>query len=176
MKRIVFLVSGSGGTLRFLYYAIDVLQLNYQIVGVIADRNCHSLRFAENKDVYSKKIKYSKDNFEELREELLFLQPDIVITNIHKIIDEETLTLWNDKFINIHYSLLPSFGGLIGMDTISKAKEQNVRFIGSTCHKVNKDVDSGEILQQGCFSVDWYNEEFVIDTVKSRRKKAKQQV
>lgn len=165
MKKIVFLVSGSGGTLKFLYHAIKVLNINFKIVGVIADRECQSLKFAENENIFSKKIKYTKENVGELREQLFSLNPDIIITNIHKIIDEETLTIWDDKFINVHYSLLPSFGCLIGMETIIKAKNQNVKFIGSTCHKVTKDVDAGKILQQGCFSVDWNNEEFVIESI-----------
>lgn len=165
MKKIVFLVSGSGGTLKFSYYAIKVLKINFHIVGVIADRECKSLKFAESVNIFSKKIKYTKDNVEELRVLLFSLNPDIIVTNIHKIIDEETLTLWDNKFFNVHYSLLPSFGGLIGMETIVKAKEQNVKFIGGTCHKVNKVVDSGMILQQGCFRVDWDNEELVVDSV-----------
>lgn len=159
------MVSGSGGTLKFLYYAIRILKINYQIIGVIADRDCLALDFAKNENIYSKKIKYSQNNADELREQLFSLNPDIIVTNIHKIIDEHTLNLLGDKFVNVHYSLLPSFGGLIGMETIEKAKEQNVKFIGGTCHKVNKSVDSGKILQQGCFSVDWNNEELIIDSV-----------
>lgn len=165
MIRIVFLVSGSGGTLKFLFNAIRILNINFEIVGVIADRECQSLQFAEKENIYSKKIKYTKDNVEELREQLFFLNPDIIVTNIHKIIDEETLSYWENKFLNVHYSLLPSFGGLIGMETVEKAKEQNVKFIGGTCHKVNKNVDSGKILQQGCFSVDWNDEKLVVDSV-----------
>ena len=165
MIRIVFLVSVSGGTLKFLFNAIRILNINFEIVGVIADRECQSLQFAEKENIYSKKIKYTKDNVEELREQLFFLNPDIIVTNIHKIIDEETLSYWENKFLNVHYSLLPSFGGLIGMETVEKAKEQNVKFIGGTCHKVNKNVDSGKILQQGCFSVDWNDEKLVVDSV-----------
>ncbi|WP_166921701.1 formyltransferase family protein [Flavobacterium poyangense] len=165
MKKIVFLVSGDGGTLKFLYHAINFLNLNFQIVGVIADRECQSLQFAEKENIFSLKIKYTKENTEELQKQLFFLNPDLIITNIHKIIDEKTLGIWENKFINVHYSLLPGFAGLIGMDTVKKAKDQNVKFIGSTCHLVNKEVDSGMILQQGCFSVDWENDNFVIDTV-----------
>lgn len=165
MKRIVFLVSGDGGTLKFLYYAIELLNANFQIVGVLADRECNSLNFASNKNIYSKKIIYTKDNRDELRMHLSLLNPDIIVTNIHKIIDEETLKLWDKKFINVHYSLLPSFGGIIGMETVRKAKQQNVKFIGGTCHEVTKEVDGGKILQQGCFSVDWEDDCFVVDTI-----------
>lgn len=165
MKRIVFLVSGSGGTLKFLFYAIELLRIQFDIVGVIADRQCGSLEFAQSKAIYSKKIIYTRNKVEELRTQLSHLNPDIIITNIHKIIDEETLNLWNEKFLNVHYSLLPSFSGLIGMETIKKAKEQNVKFIGGTCHSVSKEVDAGKILQQGCFGYDWENDENAGDTV-----------
>ena len=165
MKRIIFLVSGSGGTLKFLLNAFELVKIHYQIVGVLGDRDCGALKFAENKKIYCKKIFYNRSNVDELQSELKHLNPDIIITNIHKIIDEDTLYLWHDKFINVHYSLLPSFGGLIGMETVQKAKEQNVKFIGGTCHKVSKVVDAGKIVQQGCFSVDWDNDENVVDTV-----------
>ena len=165
MKRIVFLVSGSGGTLKFLYYAIEILKIDFQIVGVLADRECDSLKFAEFKNIYAKKIIYKSDNAVELRAQLSYLSPDIIITNIHKIIDEETLRLSTGKFINVHYSLLPSFAGMIGMETVIKAREQNVHFIGGTCHEVTKDVDSGKILQQGCFSVNWNDDNSIIDSV-----------
>lgn len=165
MKRIVFLVSGSGGTLKFLYHAIEILNIDFLIVGVLADRECNSLKFAESKNIYSRKINYTIEKADELRSYLSSLNPDIIVTNIHKIIDEETLTLWDGKFINVHYSLLPSFGGMIGMETVKKAREQNVKFIGGTCHEVTKHVDSGKILQQGCFSVDWDYDDFVVDSI-----------
>jgi phosphoribosylglycinamide formyltransferase-1 len=165
MKKIVFLVSGAGGTLKFLYYAIKIFNVDFEIVGVLADRECESLHFAEKKNIFSKKIKYTQNNVDELRAELFLLNPDIIVTNIHKIIDEVTLSFWENKFLNVHYSLLPSFGGLIGMETVAKAREQYVKTIGGTCHEVSKEVDAGKILQQGCFSVDWDNEELIIDTV-----------
>ena len=56
--------------------------------------------------------------------ELNKLNPDVIITNIHKIIDSDTLNMFPSKFINLHYSLLPSFAGYIGMETVEKAKEQ----------------------------------------------------
>ena len=73
--------------------------------------------------------------------------------------------MFPSKFINLHYSLLPSFAGFIGMETIDKAKEQNVGFIGGTCHEVNEIVDTGKIIHQGCFAVDWNKDEDIIDTV-----------
>ena len=49
-----------------------------------------------------------------------------IITNWHKIIDPVTVNLYCDKFINLHYSLLPSFGGLIGVAPVEKHTQKNV--------------------------------------------------
>lgn len=165
MNRIVFLVSGEGGSLKFVYYALASMRPNIQIVGVIGDRDCMALEFGKKNKIYSKKIKYNKSNILGLQEELKKLEPDVIITNIHKIIDKETLKMFPDKFINLHYSLLPAFGGFIGMETVVKAKEQNVGFIGGTCHLVNEDVDAGKIICQACFSVDWQSDIDSIDTL-----------
>lgn len=166
-KRIVFLVSGNGGTLKFIFNSIKRLNLNIEIVGVIADRTCKALSFADFNNLYYKEIYYSRSKNRLLKDELINLKPDLIITNIHKIIDSEILDLFQNKFMNLHYSLLPSFKGLIGMETIKQAKAQNVRIIGATCHEVNEAVDAGKIICQSCFCIDWVNEDYnqTIDTV-----------
>lgn len=165
MNRIVFLVSGAGGSLKFVFYALAKMKVNVQIVGVISDRDCLALEFGQKNNIYSKKIKYDKSNVLELQDELKKLNPDIIVTNIHKIIDIDTLKCFPNKFINLHYSLLPSFGGLIGMETALKAKEQNVGFIGGTCHLVNEELDAGKIIFQACFSVNWQTDLDFVDTL-----------
>ncbi len=165
MKKIVFLVSGGGGTLKFVYNAIKKLELPIEIVGVVADRQVSIKKFADDNNIFFKQIVYSQSMPLELQEVLKELKPDLIITNIHKIIDCGTLNLFSSRFINLHYSLLPSFAGYIGMDTIKKAKEQNVGFIGGTCHEVSEVVDAGRIIHQACFSVDWKNDLSVVDTV-----------
>lgn len=163
MSKIVFLASGGGGSLKFIYHALKSLQVPVQIAGVIADRTCPALDFAEAKNIYSKTIQYNRKETEALRRELIQLKPDVIITNIHKIIDSETLALFPNKFINLHYSLLPAFGGIIGMETIEQAKHQNVGFIGGTCHLVNEAVDAGRILHQSCFDVNWEMDQNLVE-------------
>lgn len=154
-KTITFLVSGNGGTLKFLYYAIELLKLPFEIKMVISDRNCGALKFAQVNNICSKVINYSKNNDLELIEEFEKLETDIIITNIHKILTPKVLSSIKADFINLHYSLLPAFGGLIGMKTVDEAEKQNCRFVGATCHEVNELVDGGKILCQGLYSVDW---------------------
>ena len=168
MKNIVFLVSGGGANLKFVQYSIRVLNLHCRISGVIADRDILFQDFLKEENIGFVKVKYNKENTIELKSELRKFKPDLVITNIHKIIDSETLSEFKCKFINLHYSLLPAFSGLIGMKTIEEAKLQNVQFVGGTCHEVVELVDAGKILYQGAFAVgDWHSENFelIVDTV-----------
>jgi phosphoribosylglycinamide formyltransferase-1 len=165
MKKIVFLVSGGGGTLKFIYHAICLLNLPIEIIGIIADRNVNISEFADENNIFFTQIKYNKNYSNELQDSLIVLNPDLIITNIHKIIDSKTLKMFNHKFINLHYSLLPSYAGYIGMETVKMAELQNVGFIGGTCHEVNAVVDAGKIIHQGCFKVDWKNDINTIDTV-----------
>lgn len=155
MKKIIFLVSGNGGTLKFLCAAINALQLPLEIVKVVADRKCGAYDFACAKKIDAEIISYNQENNQELVTRLKDIEVDLIVTNIHKILDIDVLNLHADKFINLHYSLLPAFGGLFGMKTVDAAKKQNVQFVGGTCHKVSEKVDAGEIICQGCFAVDW---------------------
>jgi len=71
-----------------------------------------------------------------------------------RIIDEDTISRHFGKFINLHYSLLPAFSGLIGIKTIKNAYEQGCKFIEPTCHLVDKGVDTGKILSQAVFTAE----------------------
>jgi phosphoribosylglycinamide formyltransferase-1 len=168
MKNIVFLVSGGGANLRFIQLASKSLNLNFRISGVISDRDILFQDFLKSHNIDFVKVNYSIENPLELRTELKRLEPDLIVTNIHKVIDSETLSEFDGKFINLHYSLLPAFSGLIGMKTLHQAKLQNVQFVGGTCHEVIEMVDAGKILYQGAFAVgDWQSEKFelIVDTV-----------
>jgi phosphoribosylglycinamide formyltransferase-1 len=168
MKNIVFLVSGGGANLKFIQYSIKLLKLNCRISGVIADRDILFQDFLKEEDIKFVKIKYNKENTSELKSELRKFSPDLIVTNIHKIIDSETLIEFEGKFINLHYSLLPAFSGLIGMKTLEEARMQNVQFVGGTCHEVDEIVDAGKILYQGAFTVGNWNAanfESIVDTV-----------
>jgi phosphoribosylglycinamide formyltransferase-1 len=168
MKNIVFLISGGGSNLKFVQYSIRFLNLHCRISGVIADRDIRFKDFLKYEGVEFVIVKYNKEKTLELKSELRRFSPDLIVTNIHKIIDSETLNEFEGKFINLHYSLLPAFSGVIGMKTVEEARKQNVQFIGGTCHEVIEMVDAGKILYQGAFTVkDWKSDslESIIDTV-----------
>ncbi|MCY6959566.1 formyltransferase family protein [Clostridium brassicae] len=153
MKKIVFLVSGDGGTLKFIKKCIDnnILQ-GFVIQCVIADRECGALEFARNNGINNYKITYDKNNDTELKAILdENTTVDYVITNIHKIISEQLVEQYYGKLINLHYSLLPAFKGF---NSVKRAFDKGCRFIGTTVHYVDKDIDNGEIISQTIMSID----------------------
>lgn len=169
MKSVIFLVSGNGGTLKFLNEAIkwssQLRELLY-IKAVIGDRTCGALSYAENNNIENYLIKYRRDQpSDDLKNKLEELEPDFIITNIHKILGEEIVNIFEGRLINLHYSLLPAFKGLIGVDTVKEAFKIKSKLIGATCHLVDKEVDNGEILSTCAFPVNSYNEDALKDAI-----------
>ena len=152
--KICFLASGGGGNFKFFNLAKD-LGIIYNVeLFLVADRDCGSLEYANEKNIYNKKIIYKRDNNIEFLQELEKINPDIIITNWHKIIDSEVVNKYQGKLINLHYSLLPAFDGLIGIEPIKQAYEKNCSYAGTTCHYVDEGVDSGKIISQAIVKTD----------------------
>jgi phosphoribosylglycinamide formyltransferase 1 len=154
VKKILFLASGGGGNFKFIHQAILCGVLAPVELYVIADQNCGTIEYAKKVGINNSVIQYARSAPGELRSHLLSVSPDLIITNWHKIIDSDTVRAHEGKFINLHYSLLPSFGGLIGIEPIKKAYEHGCKFIGPTCHFVDEGVDTGKIIAQAIFSTD----------------------
>lgn len=153
MKKIVFLVSGNGGNLKFFDLAcrkgfIENIQLT-----AVADRECGAVQFARDRGIPNHVISYTRSDNRALLEILNEVSPDFVITNWHKIIDKDTVAAYAGRLVNLHYSLLPAFSGLIGTEPIKRAIEQGCKFIGPSCHLVDEGVDTGKILAQGVFKL-----------------------
>lgn len=146
--KICFLASGGGGNFKFLHLARELEILNDIKLSLIADRECDALTYAKKNNLNAKLITYQKHNNEQLLNALVKIKPDIIITNWHKIIDEKVVSAYVGKLINLHYSLLPAFPGLIGIAPIKEAYRQNCKYVGTTCHYVDTGVDTGAIISQ----------------------------
>lgn len=153
--KILFLVSGNGGTLKFVHHAMKTLNLDAEIVAAISDRECGAIDFSCKIMIPCHIFKPWKEKLHEITEEIIKYSPDIVVTNIHKILPIEIITCCNAKFVNLHYSLLPAFGGVVGFKTLELAKEANTKIIGATCHFVTEDLDGGDVISQAAIPVDW---------------------
>lgn len=152
--KLVFLVSGNGGNLKFFDLALKFGIIHGVSIFVIADRNCGAVDYAKRVGIPVEIVAYTVKHRDELMAALLAVTPDVIVTNWYKILDVDTVNEFKGKMINLHYSLLPSFGGLIGQEPIRHAYSCGCKFIGPTCHYVNEFVDSGMIIAQSVFSTD----------------------
>ncbi len=155
MKRIIFLTSGNGGSLKSVHYAIQRLNWDLVIDQVISDRECGALEFAHSIGVKATTCSYHSSDDSELYQLLGDEGADLIVTNIHKVISSRILDLYPERFLNLHYSLLPAFAGLIGMQTLDEAAKLKVRWVGASAHIVDQLVDHGPILGQCVVPVDW---------------------
>lgn len=152
--KICFLASGNGGNLKFFHLAINKNILKNIELSVISDRHCGAIVYAQSEHILFEKINYTRDKNKSLLDILEKINPDFIITNWYKILDNKVVNLYRKKLVNLHYSLLPSFSGLIGIAPIEEAYKKNCQFAGATCHFVNKTVDSGMIISQSIVSTD----------------------
>ena len=151
MKHILFLASGGGGNFKFLYHAMQNELIEKVQLSVIADRSCGAVEYAKFKNIDNTIIVYNHISPYALRELLKQKNPDIIVTNWNKIIDPATVRDYQGRLLNLHYSLLPAFGGLIGVEPIKRAYDLNCKFMGPTCHLVDEELDAGKILVQSVF-------------------------
>ena len=147
--RIVFLCSGGGGNLRFVKQATEKGWFGTaSLVGVLTDRECGANEYARLHSIDEKCIDFTDSTQVELVNCLEHYQPDIVITTVHRILNPEVVKKFRGKLINLHYSLLPAFGGFIGTRPVKEAIAYGAQFTGVTVHFVDESLDGGKPVVQ----------------------------
>jgi len=146
IKRVVFLVSSGGGTLKHVHARQD--DLGVIVVGVIGDRECGAVEYARKMTIDHIVVNFNEQG--DLIKTLNRMNPDVVITTCWRILKPEVLSL-PIEFINIHYSLLPAYRGVIGLKYLPEGRQRGERFTGTTLHRVTNDIDAGMILAQAVF-------------------------
>jgi formyltetrahydrofolate deformylase (EC 3.5.1.10) len=86
----------------------------------------------------------------------------IVLARYMRILGPKIVFRYEDRIINIHPSLLPSFPGAAAY---RQAKEEGVRIGGVTAHYVTTDLDQGPIITQRAFDIP---DDALIDEIKAR--------
>ena len=83
----------------------------------------------------------------------------IVLAGWLLIIPAEFIEAFEDKIINIHPSLIPSFcgKGFYGLKVHEAAINYGVKVSGATVHFVSAEVDGGAIIMQRSVTVDAYD-------------------
>lgn len=163
MLRIVVCVSGGGTNLQAIIDGIGEKKIkDTQIIGVISNnKNAYALERAKNAGIQgicvSPKDYGSREEFHEA-----FLarmdewNPDlIVLAGFLVTIPEKMIEAYENRIINIHPSLIPSFCGVgyYGLKVHEGALERGVRITGATVHFVDKGTDTGPIILQKAVEV-----------------------
>jgi phosphoribosylglycinamide formyltransferase-1 len=115
---------------------------------VLTDRLCVANDFSNEAKIENRIIDFEVNGQSILLSELNKIEPDIIITTVHKILCKKIVDEFKGRIINLHYSLLPAFGGLIGSDSVDAAVNYGASFTGVTVHFVNENIDSGKPITQ----------------------------
>tara|TARA_Y100001968_G_scaffold167976_1_gene153801 strand:+ start:853 stop:1551 length:699 start_codon:yes stop_codon:yes gene_type:complete len=167
--RIGILASGSGSNFEYIVKSIENNKLNAEIsILIVNNPNCLAIHKAINNNIpyvilnhrdcksRSEHDKLVMKKLEELSVEI------VVMAGWMRIVGEDLINKFNNRLINIHPSLLPSFKGI---DAIQQAIENKVTITGCTVHYVNKEVDSGSIIIQASVPMNYQEEK---NTIKQR--------
>ena len=163
MFDIVCLVSGGGTNLAAIIKAIEDGSIkNVRIKSVISNNaDAYALERAKNAGIESKCISpknfKNRDDFNKaLLDELRSLNPDlIVLAGFLVNISKDIVDAFENKIINIHPSLIPSFcgKGYYGLKVHEAALKRGVKVTGATVHFVDAGIDTGNIIIQKAVNV-----------------------
>ena len=161
--RVVVMVSGGGTNLQAVIDSVkDGTITNTQIVGVISNnKNAYALKRAEENDIpsmcVSPKDFETRDIFnEKLLEAVDGYAPDLVVlAGFLVVIPPEMIRKYENRMINIHPSLIPSFcgKGYYGLKVHEAALARGVKVVGATVHFVDEGTDTGPIILQKAVEV-----------------------
>lgn len=158
MLKIVVCVSGGGTNLQAIMDAIDTGKItNTEILAVISNNaGAKALERARNHGIsgicMSPKEYSDRETFNQaFTDKMIELAPDIVVLAGFLVrIPPQMVHAFNNRIVNIHPSLIPSFCGVgyYGLKVHEKVLERGVKVTGATVHFVNEGMDEGPIIAQ----------------------------
>ena len=155
--RIAFLISGRGSNMSAILRKILDKKLHANPVLVFSDKkSALGLEKAQKFNIPTKTFALKDFNSKEAYEkELVNVLKKakvewVVCAGYMKILGSTMVDAFEERIVNIHPALLPSFPGLHAQ---KQALEYGVQFSGCTVHFVDKGVDTGPIILQQVVTV-----------------------
>ena len=152
MKRIGVLISGRGTNLQALIDAQARGELGGEIVIVLSNKTkALGLERARNAgiptDVVTKKLHSYREEFDKRVIQVLkeYNVDIVVLAGYMRILGDEFIDSFQNRIINVHPSLLPSFKGVKAQ---WQAVDHGVKIAGCSTHFVNHEMDDGPIILQ----------------------------
>lgn len=163
MLKIAVLVSGGGTNLQAIIDAIDNGAITNTKVEVVIcnNKNAYALERAKNHGIeglcISPKDYETREAFNDaFLEKLNSYQVDLVVlAGFLVVLPEKMIKAYENRIINIHPSLIPSFcgKGFYGLKVHEGVLERGVKITGATCHFVDAGTDTGPIILQKAVEV-----------------------
>ena len=152
MSRVVVLISGNGSNLQALLSQQQLGQLGGEIVAVISNKaDAYGLTRAKAAGISSEVIANADFANRATFDQALMAaidrhQPNLVVlAGFRRILTSDFVNHYQNRLLNIHPSLLPSYPGL---DTHAKAIANNDENHGCSVHFVTEEVDGGPVVLQ----------------------------
>ncbi len=157
-KRTAVLISGRGSNMAALVKAAQDPNFPAKIDLVLSNKaDAAGLEFAASYGVPTRVLSHKgyadRQAFDEalddvLREEGIEI---VCLAGFMRLLTPWLVTQWQDRMINVHPSILPSFKGL---HTHERALEMGVRVHGCTVHFVRAEMDAGPIILQAVVPIE----------------------
>lgn len=158
MKNIVVLVSGGGTNLQALIDASERGEIENGIISCVVSSNPNAYAIERAKKhnidyaVIRRKDYKSLDSYDEALTALLLEKKAdlVVLAGFMTILGDKVIKQFENRMINIHPSLIPSFcgAGFYGLKVHEAALARGVKVTGATVHFVNEICDGGPIILQ----------------------------
>lgn len=158
MKNIVVLVSGGGTNLQALIDASERGEIENGRISCVVSSNPNAYAIERAKKhgidyaVIRRKDYESLESYDEALTALLFEKKAdlVVLAGFMTILGDKVIKQFENRMINIHPSLIPSFcgAGFYGLKVHEAALARGVKVTGATVHFVNEICDGGPIILQ----------------------------
>lgn len=158
MLKIAVLVSGGGTNLQAIIDSIEKGTItNAEISVVISNNpNAYALERAKKHGIeavcispkqYEKREEFNREFLEKLNSYQVDL---VVLAGFLVVLPEMMIKQYENRIINIHPSLIPSFcgKGFYGLKVHEEALARGVKVTGATVHFVDTGTDTGPIIFQ----------------------------
>jgi len=162
--KIGVLISGSGTNLQSIIDNIELGNIYGKIEVVISNKeNAYGLERAKqhgidavlvNQKEYSSLEQFDEAIIKEFKNRDVEL---VILAGYIKILSSKFIEEFNNKIINIHPSLIPSFCGksYYGIRVHEAAINYGVKISGATVHFVDENADTGPIIIQESVKVEY---------------------
>lgn len=162
MLRVGALVSGGGTNLQAIMDAIDRDNIDAEVVCVVSSKDgAYALERAKARNIETavmrkKDYPTSKDYDLALADYFKRRNVDLIVyAGFMLILGEAFVNQFENRMINIHPSLIPSFcgKGFYGLHVHEAVLKAGVKVTGATVHFVTAECDAGSIILQKAVDV-----------------------